>query len=298
MTIVEAVGSVPQDAGARMLVTAGGLHTGTVGGGKVEGKAIAEAQAMLGAASGAPATQCLAWNLKRDVGMTCGGTVRLYFEAFGVAPWQIVVFGAGHVANALARLLVGLDCRITVLDPRPEWLARLPESPRLARVLADDMPAQVAALPEDAFVLLMTMGHTTDRPILLEILRTRTFPYLGVIGSAAKAARLRKDVTEAGLPAAAARRLLLPHRPAAGHEPPRRDRHQRRGAAVAGARPVAPARPRCHPPGRGLAAVGTRKALHQIRPKGTGMPAGSWMMDDNMARRQTWACSLTMIDDP
>ena len=46
----------------------------------------------------------------------------------------------------------------------------------------------------------MTMGHSTDGPILTEILRTRSFPYLGVIGSAAKAARLKKDLREAGLP--------------------------------------------------------------------------------------------------
>jgi xanthine dehydrogenase accessory factor len=62
------------------------------------------------------------------------------------------------------------------------------------------MPSLVKTLPEDAFVLLMTMGHTTDKPILLEILRTRSFPYLGVIGSDAKANILRRDIAEAGLP--------------------------------------------------------------------------------------------------
>jgi xanthine dehydrogenase accessory factor len=97
-------------------------------------------------------------------------------------------------------VLVDLDCRITCYDTREEWLAGLPDSVKLTRVHSNDLPSEVAELPDDAFVLLMTMGHTTDRPILLEILRTRSFPYLGVIGSKAKAARLRKDIRESGLP--------------------------------------------------------------------------------------------------
>jgi xanthine dehydrogenase accessory factor len=201
VTVVDTVGSVPQDQGAKMLVTERGLHHGTVGGGRVEKRAIEEAQELL--RSGAPEERMrfVDWNLKRDVGMTCGGSVKLYFEAFHTASWRIVVFGAGHVANALTRLLAQLPCRVTCYDTREEWLARLPDSPALTRVLSPDLAAEVASLPDDAFVLLMTMGHASDRPILLEILRTRRFPYLGVIGSAAKAQRLKKDVTEAGLPA-------------------------------------------------------------------------------------------------
>ena len=49
VTMVEAVGSTPQDAGSKMLVTADGLVTGTVGGGRVEAKAIQVAQQMLAA---------------------------------------------------------------------------------------------------------------------------------------------------------------------------------------------------------------------------------------------------------
>jgi xanthine dehydrogenase accessory factor len=51
-------------------------------------------------------------------------------------------------------------------------------------------------------VLLMTMGHATDQPILVEILKTRAadFPYVGVIGSEAKAGALRRGVLAAGVP--------------------------------------------------------------------------------------------------
>ena len=198
VTVVDTVGSTPQDRGAKMLVTSDGRHTGTIGGGKIEARAIEEAKQLL-ADDAAPKTRFFQWSLEKDIGMTCGGIVRVYFEAFNVTRWNVVVFGAGHVANALVDLLLRLDCRVTCLDTREEWLSRLPSSPKLKKLHSTDLPAEVAKIPEGAFVLLMTMGHTTDKPILIEILRTRTFPYLGVIGSNAKAKRLRQDILDAGL---------------------------------------------------------------------------------------------------
>jgi xanthine dehydrogenase accessory factor len=209
VTVVDTMGSAPQDRGAKVIVTAAGLHHGTVGGGKVETKAIAEAQRMLRGETG-ETTQFVQWNLNKDVGMTCGGIVKLYFEAHNAGRWQVVVFGAGHVANALVTLLVHLDCSVTCIDPRPEWLAKLPSSPKLAKIEERDMPSRVAALPDDSFIVLMTMGHSTDKPILLEILRTRTFPYVGVIGSNAKANILHRDVDAAGLPPEAHEKFVCP----------------------------------------------------------------------------------------
>jgi xanthine dehydrogenase accessory factor len=95
---------------------------------------------------------------------------------------------------------VKLDCKITCIDPRQEWLDKLPDCASLKKLCINEMPTYVEKIPEASFVVLMTMGHSTDKPILLEILRNRQFPYIGVIGSDAKAARLHKDIDEAGLP--------------------------------------------------------------------------------------------------
>lgn len=230
VTIVDTIGSVPQNAGSKMLVTSDGLYYGTVGGGKVEKRAIEEAQKFLGAEDSETAggsqsaggsesagdsetagdikvagarTRFVNWNLAKDVGMTCGGSTKLYFELFNTHHWNIVIFGAGHCANALIDLLVKLDCRVTCYDSRQEWLDKLPVSPRLKKVQCAELPDMVAQIPARSFVILMTMGHTTDKPILLEILRNwdkKPFPYLGVIGSKAKAVRLYHDIAEAGLP--------------------------------------------------------------------------------------------------
>jgi xanthine dehydrogenase accessory factor len=173
-----------------------------VGGGRVEHKAIEHARQMLSQpARQVSPTELVEWNLKRDVGMTCGGTVKLFFETYNHCDWRIVVFGAGHVANAVVTCLGQLDCHVTCIDPRGEWLDRIPANARLRKVRCDDPRTLVAELPADAFVVCMTMGHATDRPILEEIFqRGRTFPFLGVIGSRAKRAVLLKELAAAGIP--------------------------------------------------------------------------------------------------
>jgi xanthine dehydrogenase accessory factor len=225
VTMVEAVGSTPQDAGSKMLVTANGLDTGTVGGGRIEAKAIQLAQQMLAHPTPAtrhpaePAAGCprhptptlVEWNLKRDVGMTCGGSVKLFFETYNHSDWRIVVFGAGHVAGAVVECLRQLDCHVTCIDPRAEWLDRIPPRERLRKVRCDEPRSLVAELPDDAFVVCMTMGHATDRPILEEIFRQgREFPFLGVIGSRAKRAVLLKELAAAGIPAERAASFQCP----------------------------------------------------------------------------------------
>ncbi|MBL9211486.1 MAG: xanthine dehydrogenase accessory protein XdhC [Opitutaceae bacterium] len=213
VVLVEAVGSTPQDAGARMIVTAAGRLAGTVGGGRVEAQAIAVAQELLTAADrGRAEPRLVHWSLKADVGMTCGGTVKLYFEphASRTAAWPIVIFGAGHIAQALVPVLLPLSCSLTVCDSRAEWLGSLPQAANL-RTLSREQPADlVPELPAHAFVLCMTKGHTTDRPILQRALLERSFPFLGVIGSDAKAAVLRRELIAAGVPAARAAEFHCP----------------------------------------------------------------------------------------
>lgn len=198
VTLVDVIGSSPQNTGSKMLVTQEGLYGGTIGGGKVEFKAINEAKSLL--ENKILTTSYVEWNLKKDVGMSCGGIVRIYFEAFHSKTWKIAVFGAGHVANALIPLLLLLDCQIHCLDTRQIWLNKLPRSHKLSLTHTEDLASEVKHLDPYTFVLLMTMGHSTDLPILLEILRTKQFPYLGVIGSKAKAVRIKKDIEEANLP--------------------------------------------------------------------------------------------------
>ncbi len=209
VTLVEGVGSVPQKPGARMVVGAAGYLAGTVGGGKVEAAAIRHAGELLGTKKPGQ-VDLVEWNLNRDLGMTCGGAVRLFFEPLNCNPWTIAVFGAGHVAQCVVRSLLRLQCRVLCFDPRNEWLQRLPQSDRLEARRVDDLAAEVAGLPEGAFIVSMTQGHSQDRPVLQAALARERFPYVGAIGSNGKARVLRRELIENGLDEAAAARLRCP----------------------------------------------------------------------------------------
>lgn len=206
--VVDTIGSVPQEVGARMIVTGAGRNFGTVGGGKVENRAIEEATKLLSELSQgdhkAPRTRFFSWNLEKDIGMTCGGSVKMFFEVHNLGTWNIAIFGAGHCASALVEILQRLDCRITCIDTRPDWLDSLPASGKLKKLLVKDYKDGIEKVSRDSFVLLLSKGHSTDSPVLMEIFRgyqagLAAFPYLGVIGSRAKAERLKQDIKAAGL---------------------------------------------------------------------------------------------------
>jgi len=212
VVLVESLGSTPQDTGAKMIVTAAGRHAGTVGGGKVEARAIEFAQELLHAGGAGAEPKLVAWTLKTDVGMTCGGSVKLYFEphAGAAGSWPIAIFGAGHVAQALLRVLLPLPCTVTVCDPRAEWLEQLPSARNLRTVQLAEPAELVPTLPATSFVLCMTKGHTSDLPVLRRVLAERDFPFVGVIGSAAKAAILQRELVAAGVPAERAKNFHCP----------------------------------------------------------------------------------------
>ncbi len=199
VTLVKQAGSSPQDVGAKAVISLDGIEFGTVGGGKVEARAILEAQKMI-----REKTHHLYadWNLQKDIGMTCGGVVSFFFEFFEKShPFYIAVFGAGHISQELTRLLVNLDCHVTCFDSRGDWIAKLPASPKLRTVCTEKMADEVAKLPNNSYVAIMTMGHGTDLPILIEVMKQRDrFNYVGNVGSDQKRLRLVSDLKEAGLP--------------------------------------------------------------------------------------------------
>jgi xanthine dehydrogenase accessory factor len=197
ITMVHARGSAPQEIGAKIIVGENGLLYGTVGGGKVEEKAISLAKSLL---KREEKHDFVEWNLQTDVGMTCGGLVSLYFEKItSESSWKIAIFGAGHVAQELIGLLIKLDCDITWIDPRLEWLDKLPNHSRLHKICTEDMKGILATLDSATFIASMTMGHAFDLPILIEALTHFNFPYIGVIGSDSKACVLKNDLRKNGV---------------------------------------------------------------------------------------------------
>jgi xanthine dehydrogenase accessory factor len=211
VTIVDGRGSIPQIIGAKALFTGEGLHFGTVGGGRLEVKCQEKVRELL-AAKPAVRNAFVRWNIQRDVDMTCGGEVALYFEVYRPEnAWNIVVFGAGHVAQKLCRILVELDCRVICVDTRKEWLEKLPVSERLEICHVDDFTDGVARIAPTDTVILMTMGHSSDVPVLKKIHKAGlNLPFLGMIGSDSKAKIVRKELRDDGVAAGFVDAIVCP----------------------------------------------------------------------------------------
>jgi xanthine dehydrogenase accessory factor len=197
-TLIEAIGSAPQVVGAKIVVTRNGLYAGTIGGGKLEARVISESQNRLNSSSTAQAAYCR-WSLQKDVLMSCGGTVGVFFEHYSAPRWKIAIFGAGHVAQALSRQLLMLECQIKCFDSRPEWLARLPEHQNLTAIIEPQLEQAVQKLDPKTFVVSITQGHASDLPVAAEALRRNVFPYVGVLGSVGKSIKIRRDLATLGL---------------------------------------------------------------------------------------------------
>ncbi len=210
VTLVDVKGSTPRAQGGKMLVTSTGLHSGTIGGGLVEAKALEFSLDFLARTNPAEQTRFVDWNLNRDAGMSCGGSVKLFFERFNTNSWEIIIFGAGHVAQNLIPLLLTLDCQLTCLDTRKEWLDKLPKTPKLKKLCLENLPEYVEDTPEKAFVLIMTKGHRSDFNVAKQFLTRFELPFLGVIGSRSKAATLKKELKKEGLSKEQTERLVCP----------------------------------------------------------------------------------------
>ena len=197
-TLVDSKGSTPRTQGGKIIVTTSGLFSGTVGGGLVEAKAVQFAKTLLKINAPTEKTKFVEWNLNKDIGMSCGGSVKIFFEIYNLNSWEIIIFGAGHVSQALIPVLLKLETKLTCLDTRKEWLGKLPESPKLTKVLKKSLLTTIEKIPETAFVLVMTKGHRSDFYIVKQFLEIKKQAFLGVIGSRSKASTLKKELLKEG----------------------------------------------------------------------------------------------------
>ena len=210
VTMTNSRGDAPQEVGARMIVGKEGILFGTVGGGKIENHCIKTAQEFL-VSLDRVLPQSFTWNLQKDITMSCGGEVTMFFEVERPQDeWRIAVFGAGHISQEVTRALLRLNCTLIVVDSRQDWLAKLPDSPRLKKICTADMKAVLDQLDDNTFVASMTMGHATDLPILHKALSERKFAYLGVIGSDVKRLKLEKELQEQGVSSSRTKEFFCP----------------------------------------------------------------------------------------
>ncbi|MEH3085907.1 MAG: xanthine dehydrogenase accessory protein XdhC [Xylophilus ampelinus] len=219
-------GSVPREAGAWMAVFADGT-VGTIGGGRLELDAIAEARGMLGAGAGAgaegPAIRRYA--LGPSLGQCCGGAVVLAYERVAAhdiprlrqrlraARTPVALFGGGHVGTALVRALAPLPFDLTWIDSR-DGIFPPGISSGVACEHSDPVHGAVPGLAPGSRVLVMSFSHAEDLDIVAACLARRRarddIPFLGLIGSRTKWATFRHRLEARGFAADELDRVTCP----------------------------------------------------------------------------------------
>ncbi|MBP6224448.1 MAG: xanthine dehydrogenase accessory protein XdhC [Rhizobacter sp.] len=218
--VLEARGSTPREAGARMLVSTSAA-AGTVGGGHLELKAMEHARQML---HGGPAELQVRYPLGPSLGQCCGGVVTLGFsrlsaETLAVWPdetarFHLQLHGAGHVGRAVARLLAELPVTVDWIDERdrefPQTLGGAGWPAHIRRRPADDAEVEVSLAAPGVRYLVMTHRHDLDLRITEAILKRGDFGFLGLIGSQTKRQRFVHHLESRGIPAAVLARMTCP----------------------------------------------------------------------------------------
>ncbi|MDP3275146.1 MAG: xanthine dehydrogenase accessory protein XdhC [Deltaproteobacteria bacterium] len=218
VTLVGVRGSAPQELSAKLLLDHQGLAFGTIGGGKLEAHALRRASALLVQRTDSCTLEVV--NLQRDIGMTCGGEVTLLYECVWPAQFAVAIFGAGHVSQAVVRLLLTLECVVDVFDTRREWIDRMPAHPSLRAHCPEDLVPHAKSTPESTLCVVMTQGHATDLPVLFALLSRPRGVFVGVMGSELKANKMRRELLELGVDTAQVRALRCPIGLKLGHNRP------------------------------------------------------------------------------
>jgi len=109
---------------------------------------------------------------------------------------RVYVFGGGHVAQELVPVLSHLGFRCVVMDDREEF-TKAELFPGAEAVICGDLRriSDYMTIGNSDYVCVMTRGHAYDTVVQAQVLRCRP-TYCGVIGSAFKAAGVRRTLKE------------------------------------------------------------------------------------------------------
>jgi xanthine dehydrogenase accessory factor len=121
--------------------------------------------------------------------------------------WQLLLIGAGQIADNLARIALTLGFAVTVCDPRESFITEV-EGVALSRAMPDD---QVIERVSHCRTAIITLAHDPklDDMALMEALK-RDFFYVGALGSHRTSATRRERLLTLDLKEAQIDRLRAP----------------------------------------------------------------------------------------
>jgi xanthine dehydrogenase accessory factor len=197
VTVAATKGSVPRQAGTRMIVYGSGEISGTIGGGKFEALVIEDSLVSLKTGKPELKTYVLREGSPDSFGAVCGGEVTALLEPQNRSE-TIYLFGAGHCAIAIAHLARLCGFRTSLIEDRPEIVASFEP--------ADEKktePDQSKWIKEQAWrrsdaLILVNRNYQLDRDALAAALQTGGFGYIGMMGSKRKIRRVYDELKSRG----------------------------------------------------------------------------------------------------
>ncbi|TLD72149.1 XdhC family protein [Phragmitibacter flavus] len=209
-TVAAIKGSVPREPGAKALIFSDGRIHGTIGGGKFESLVITDAQSLLQTQK-TPLLKTYPLHEKSpdSFGAICGGEVTVLLEP-QLPREALIIFGAGHCGEALAKLARACGWHITVIDDRPDLLARC-DAHQIHQGPAPDFINAHPWQPDEALVLV-SRNYQLDRDALAAALKNPHFNagYLGMIGSRKKVTSVFEELQSQGIPKTAFEKVHAP----------------------------------------------------------------------------------------
>ncbi len=194
VTVLGVTGSVPREPASKMVVTREHSYD-TIGGGHLEYRVIARARERL--ANHEYSYELAHFPLGASLGQCCGGSVAVLLEAQPGGDARLVVFGAGHVGQALMNIVGELPWQVTWVDSRQQCFPdRIPANTTIH--CTDDPAGDVPDLCSNAHVLILTHNHALDYDLCQALLKLDDVLTIGLIGSQTKAERFRKRLDHRG----------------------------------------------------------------------------------------------------
>lgn len=206
MTVLDTRGSSPRDVGTKMVVSKDEIFD-TIGGGALEHQSIEIARELLSNNQQVQHTET--FNLGKDLKQCCGGVVSVFFEVFPASKFILNIFGAGHIGQALTKVLADIDCKVNLFDSRAEMLQQNYTKNIQTHHLTEPEIA-VENCNASSYFLVMTHDHALDQQLCEAILARGDSVYCGVIGSRTKSIKFRQRLLKKGFSQDEFSRLTCP----------------------------------------------------------------------------------------
>jgi len=113
-------------------------------------------------------------------------------------PPRLLIFGAGHVGQAVAQLGLFLDFEVYLFDDRADLKLSFPIENKI-NFMVGDMAQKLEEFPADdsCYAVIVTRGHRHDADVLRVALKKK-LGYIGMIGSRRKVALMKEDFLRHG----------------------------------------------------------------------------------------------------